>query len=212
MKCLSILLLVFLIPLYSIQAQKLTKAEKKVYRQRGIELKKEFKKKFKNNPEKFLEFREGIDSSELKVNSLNNELVEYQSSLTNIEASLEVLKRAKEIDEQKIAQLQSQIKTGKTRKLPTTGSFYTVQTNENNPDVLMKVLEDNPQNLTVTQDENGKDTYILGVYDTTQLAFELKKHLHLMGLQKPFVVLYEDGKIINHNVKEPNKSKMMSKK
>ncbi len=204
-------ILSFLILANSLQAQKLTREEKKAYYKKGIELKKQFKEDFKNDPDKFLEFKEDIDSSSQKVNTLSNELVAYQSSLQDVEASLEALRRAKELDEQRIAQLKSKEKTKNNssnpiQRIPQEGAFYAVQTNGQNPHIFSN---DTPE-ISIAQNE--KEVYVLGIYDTYLLAFELKKNIQAMGLQKAWIVAYKDGKMIDPDVIKDKGSNMMSKK
>lgn len=184
--------------------QQLSKAEKKAYRQKGTELKKEFREQFQNDPVKFEAYKKSMDSTEQDFDRMSRELADYQSSVQEIERQLTAQRKALEEKERRLLDIKNQIENGKTRTLPVEGSFYAVQSSDIETAKLMEILENTPQPLIIEKDKSGKDIYTLGIYDTHRPAFELKRNLMAMGLKQAFVVAYEDGKVINANVKEGN--------
>lgn len=156
------------------QAQKLTKEEKKKFREREKELKREFKEYYKDIY-KFVELKEEKVFAKRKTDSLINAIREVQENKTQKREELAILQSSHINHKTKIQEIEEKIHDIKQSGIPSKGTFYIVK---------MKRGSENDQG------------YIFGMYTTENKANELKKQIISLGGKMPQTLVYKDGKFI----------------
>ncbi|MCU0444019.1 MAG: Atg14 domain-containing protein [Microscillaceae bacterium] len=195
-----ILVGLFLFIGFTVEAQKLTKAQRKEYRKRGKELRKEFKEKY-NDPQKFKQLKEDNNTSRRRLDSLKLEIERIKQEEQRDQERLELLKRERDTEQERIAQLEKMRSQAKRRTIPTSGSFYTVQIGNISEQELNQIIQNNQVDLNVASDEAGNDFFILGWYDNAQKAKELQRYIKAMGIRNTNVIGFKDGKLMKPNGK-----------
>jgi hypothetical protein len=185
---------------WEVEAQKLTKEQRREYRKRGKELRKEFKEKY-NDPQKFKQLKEDNNTSRRRLDSLKLEIERVKQEEQRDQERLEILKRERDTEQERIAQLEKMRSQAKRRTIPATGSFYTVQIGTISEQELNQIIDNNQVDLNVASDEAGNDFFILGWYDNAQKAKELQRYIKAMGIRNTNVIGFKDGKLMKPNGK-----------
>jgi myosin heavy subunit len=177
---------------------KLTKAEKKEYKRKAEELRKEFKANYKD-PEKFSQFKKDNANAKRDAAKAKEEVERLKKNDEMHKEQVEALKRMNEEDEAKIRDLQEAIRkkqmaSGKpvspTLSIPTTGTFYAVHVGEANIDALTKILESGAEMRTTDEHQ-----FILGLFPDAKSAQTLRIKAMEMGLRKTNLVIVKNGKL-----------------
>lgn len=183
-----------------------TRAEKKEFRRKAAELRKEFKEQYGKDPEKFKEFKKNNAEAKKEAAKLDAEVTRLRQNEGTQKEQVETLKQMNAEDEAKIKELQEAIKkrngasnNGNPTKtdltIPTSGIFYAVHIGETNPEMLGKILENGLGELRNTQDAAGHNFYVLGLFPNVQAAHALKHKIMSMGIRQANVVTIKDGKL-----------------
>lgn len=177
------------------QAQKISKDDRKAYRKRGTELKKEFKEYYKD-PAKFVELKQDSISSKRKVDSLTTEILKLKAKNNASGEELEKLKKEEEESQARINELEKIKSQAKSKTIPQKGTFFALQLSQFKPQDLLKFMESQGNMpLNIEKDILGKEIYILGLYDNPAQAQELRRYVSQMGIRQTFVVVIKDGKL-----------------
>jgi len=180
---LTVLTLVFVIGLSSVEAQTLSKAERKA-------LKKEIKT-YKKNPEKWVSMQK---KHKEEVVDLSDEVAELKAKLAAQGTDADRLKAENEELAAKLAALENQY--GKLKSsIPTTelpmGTVYQVQMGYYE---YLNLASFNQKLKTIkAEDVDGKKRYVIGHFDNVMDAIQFRNDIKTLGIDDAFVSQYING-------------------
>lgn len=160
----------------SVQAQELTKTQRKA-------LKKEIRT-YKKNPEKWVKMQNKHQS---KVNELTDEIARLNGQLKSAEMEREKLAEQLKLEKLRYVELE---KTIPTTELPE-GTVYQVQMGFYQ---YLDLVSFNDKLKTVRAEEiDGKKRYVIGHFDNLLDAVQFSNDIKRIGVSDAFVTEYIDG-------------------
>ncbi len=160
----------------SVQAQELTKTQRKA-------LKKEIRT-YKKNPEKWVKMQNKHQS---KVNELTDEIARLNGQLKSAEMEREKLAEHLKLEKLRYVELE---KTIPTTELPE-GTVYQVQMGFYQ---YLDLVSFNDKLKTVRAEEiDGKKRYVIGHFDNLLDAVQFSNDIKRIGVSDAFVTEYIDG-------------------
>ena len=160
----------------SVQAQELTKTQRKA-------LKKEIRT-YKKNPEKWVKMQNKHQS---KVNELTDEIARLNGQLKSAEMERETLAEQLKLEKLRYVELE---KTIPTTELPE-GTVYQVQMGFYQ---YLDLVSFNDKLKTVRAEEiDGKKRYVIGHFDNLLDAVQFSNDIKRIGVSDAFVTEYIDG-------------------
>jgi len=160
----------------SVQAQELTKTQRKA-------LKKEIRT-YKKNPEKWVKMQNKHQS---KVNELTDEIAKLNGQLKSAEMEREKLAEQLKLEKLRYVELE---KTIPTTELPE-GTVYQVQMGFYQ---YLDLVSFNDKLKTVRAEEiDGKKRYVIGHFDNLLDAVQFSNDIKRIGVSDAFVTEYIDG-------------------
>ena len=160
----------------SVQAQELTKTQRKA-------LKKEIRT-YKKNPEKWVKMQNKHQS---KVNELTDEIAKLNGQLKSAEMEREKLAEQLKLEKLRYDELE---KTIPTTELPE-GTVYQVQMGFYQ---YLDLVSFNDKLKTVRAEEiDGKKRYVIGHFDNLLDAVQFSNDIKRIGVSDAFVTEYIDG-------------------
>lgn len=160
----------------SVQAQELTKTQRKA-------LKKEIRT-YKKNPEKWVKMQNKHQS---KVNELTDEIARLNGQLKSAEMEREKLAEQLKLEKLRYVELE---KTIPTTELPE-GNVYQVQMGFYQ---YLDLVSFNDKLKTVRAEEiDGKKRYVIGHFDNLLDAVQFSNDIKRIGVSDAFVTEYIDG-------------------
>ena len=160
----------------SVQAQELTKTQRKA-------LKKEIRT-YKKNPEKWVKMQNKHQS---KVNELTDEIARLNGQLKSAEMEREKLAEQLKLEKLRYVELE---KTIPTTELPE-GTVYQVQMGFYQ---YLDLVSFNDKLKTVRAEEiDGKKRYVIGHFDNLLDAIQFSNDIKRIGVSDAFVTEYIDG-------------------
>ena len=161
----------------SVQAQELTKTQKRA-------LKKEIRT-YKKNPEKWVKMQ---NQHQDKVNELSDEIASLNAQLKTAELTSEQLAEQLKLEQLRFVELE---KTIPSTELPE-GTVYQVQMGFYQ---YLDLVSFNDKLKTVRAEEiDGKKRYVIGHFDNLLDAVQFSNDIKRIGVSDAFVTEYIDGK------------------
>ncbi|MDG2041861.1 MAG: hypothetical protein P8J92_03355 [Bacteroidia bacterium] len=161
----------------SVQAQELTKTQKRA-------LKKEIRT-YKKNPEKWVKMQ---NQHQDKVNELSDEIARLNAQLKTAELTSEQLAEQLKLEQLRYVELE---KTIPSTELPE-GTVYQVQMGFYQ---YLDLVSFNDKLKTVRAEEiDGKKRYVIGHFDNLLDAVQFSNDIKRIGVSDAFVTEYIDGK------------------
>ena len=161
----------------SVQAQELTKTQKRA-------LKKEIRT-YKKNPEKWVKMQ---NQHQDKVNELSDEIARLNAQLKTAELISEQLAEQLKLEQLRFVELE---KTIPSTELPE-GTVYQVQMGFYQ---YLDLVSFNDKLKTVRAEEiDGKKRYVIGHFDNLLDAVQFSNDIKRIGVSDAFVTEYIDGK------------------
>ena len=161
----------------SVQAQELTKTQKRA-------LKKEIRT-YKKNPEKWVKMQ---NQHQDKVNELSDEIARLNAQLKTAELISEQLAEQLKLEQLRFVELE---KTIPSTELPE-GTVYQVQMGFYQ---YLDLVSFNDKLKTVRAEEiDGKKRYVIGHFDNLLDAVQFSNDIKRIGVSDSFVTEYIDGK------------------
>lgn len=161
----------------SVQAQELTKTQKRA-------LKKEIRT-YKKNPEKWVKMQ---NQHQDKVNELSDEIARLNAQLKTSELTSEQLAEQLKLEQLRYVELE---KTIPSTELPE-GTVYQVQMGFYQ---YLDLVSFNDKLKTVRAEEiDGKKRYVIGHFDNLLDAVQFSNDIKRIGVSDAFVTEYIDGK------------------
>ena len=161
----------------SVQAQELTKTQKRA-------LKKEIRT-YKKNPEKWVKMQ---NQHQDKVNELSDEIARLNAQLKTAELTSEQLAEQLKLEQLRFVELE---KTIPSTELPE-GTVYQVQMGFYQ---YLDLVSFNDKLKTVRAEEiDGKKRYVIGHFDNLLDAVQFSNDIKRIGVSDAFVTEYIDGK------------------
>ena len=161
----------------SVQAQQLTKTQKRA-------LKKEIRT-YKKNPEKWVKMQ---NQHQDKVNELSDEIARLNAQLKTAELTSEQLAEQLKLEQLRYVELE---KTIPSTELPE-GTVYQVQMGFYQ---YLDLVSFNDKLKTVRAEEiDGKKRYVIGHFDNLLDAVQFSNDIKRIGVSDAFVTEYIDGK------------------
>ena len=161
----------------SVQAQELTKTQKRA-------LKKEIRT-YKKNPEKWVKMQ---NQHQDKVNELSDEIARLNAQLKTAELTSEQLAEQLKLEQLRYVELE---KTIPSTELPE-GTVYQVQMGFYQ---YLDLVSFNDKLKTVRAEEiDGKKRYVIGHFDNLLDAVQFSNDIKRIGVSDAFVTEYVDGK------------------